>query len=266
LVVVARTGWVAKGLVYALVGILAAPIAFGSERSGDGAPEREASQSGAIAKLADSSVGRAALWAVAIGLGLYVLWRIISILLPAENSAKAWLTRVGYAVSVIVYSALAWSAISFATRERASGETEDSRVDRFSRSLMEHSGGRLLVGALGVALIIVGAFFLHRGVTAGFRDDLRGGGVGPFSHQNIVRLGQIGWCARAGMMGLIGFFVLRAAVRFSPDEAEGLDGSLRRLADSGWGTVMVAAIGLGLLLYGAFCVISAPIERLHGAD
>ena len=34
---------------------------------------------------------------------------------------------------------------------------------------------------------------------------------------------------------------------------------------AGW-AVQVAAIGLGLLIYGAFCVISAPNQRLHGAD
>jgi hypothetical protein len=207
------------------------------------------------------------LWAVGIGLALYVVWRIVSVLLPAENSAKAWATRAGYAVSAIVYAALAWTAISFARRDAASGgQTEDSRVDKFTRDVMENSGGRWLVGLIGAVLIGVAAYFLHKGVTASFRDDLRGGGVGPFTEQQIVRLGQVGWCARAGMMALIGFFLVRAAVKFSPDEAEGLDGSLRRVADSGWGTVMVAAIGLGLLIYGVFCVISAPNQRLHGAD
>jgi hypothetical protein len=265
-VTVARTGWVAKGLVYGLVGVLAMPIAFGSPRVGGETPDQEASQTGAIARIAESSAGKAALWAVAIGLGLYVLWRIVSILLPAENTAKVWATRAGYALSALIYVALAWSAISFARQDSASSETEDSRVDKFSRSLMEQSGGRLLVGVLGVALIAVGAYFVHRGATASFRDDLRGGGVGPLSNRQIVRLGQVGWCARGAMMALVGFFVIRAAVRFSPDEAEGLDGSLRQLADTSWGTLMVVAIGIGLLIYGAFCVISAPIQRLHGAD
>jgi hypothetical protein len=29
---------------------------------------------------------------------------------------------------------------------------------------------------------------------------------------------------------------------------------------------MVLAIGVGLLIYGLFCVISAPIQRLRGAS
>jgi hypothetical protein len=161
---------------------------------------------------------------------------------------------------------LAWSALSFARHDHTAGKTEDSRVESFSRDLMEHSGGRWLVGLIGAVLIAVGAYFAHKGATASFREDLRGGGVGPISHHQIVRLGQVGWLGRAAMMGLIGFFLIRAAVTFNPDDAEGLDGALRRLAATSWGTVMVVAVGVGLLVYGAFCVISAPIERLHSAD
>jgi hypothetical protein len=265
LVVVARAGWLAKGLVYGLAGVLAIPIAMDKlEASGDAS--QEASQTGAIARLAESSAGKAALWAVAIGLGLYVIWRVVSILLPAENSPKAWATRVGYAVSALIYAALAWTAISFASHRSTAGKTEDSRVEQFTRDLMEHSGGRWLVGLLGALLISVGAYFVHKGVTASFRKELRESGVGPFSTTQIVRIGQVGWCARAAMMALLGFFLIRAAVQFSPDEAEGLDGALRRLADASWGTLMVLAIGLGLLIYGFFCVVSAPIQRLRGAS
>ena len=265
LVFVARAGWLAKGLVYGLVGILVLPIAFDSSR-GSGDAGDEASQSGAITRIAENSAGKAALWAVAIGLALYVLWRVVSILLPAQNTAKAWATRAGYAVSAIVYTALAWSAISFATHGTTSAETENSRVERFSADLMEMSGGRWLVGLVGAILIAAGGYFAHKGITASFRKELQGGGVGPLGNEQIVSIGRVGWCARAAMMGLLGFFLIRAAVQFSPDEAEGLDGALRRLADTSWGPFVVLGIGLGLLIYGIFCVVSAPLQRLRGAD
>ena len=265
LVVVARAGWLAKGLVYGLAGVLAIGIAM-DKLPASGDPSQEASQSGAIARIADSSAGAAALWAVAIGLGLYVIWRVVSILLPAENSPMAWATRVGYGVSVLIYTALAWSAVSFASNRARASKTENSRVEQFTRDLMEHSGGRWLVGFVGALLIGVGGYFAHKGATASFRKELREVGVGPLGTKQIVRIGQIGWCARAAMMALVGFFLIRAAVQFSPDEAEGLDGALRRLADTSWGTLMVLAIGIGLLIYGFFCVVSAPIQRLRGAS
>ena len=99
LVVLARAGWLAKGVVNGLVGILAFLIASRSGDGGTGETGDEASTSGAIAKIAESTGGSLVLWLVAAGLGLYVLWRVVSILLPAERSPKTWATRAGYAVS-----------------------------------------------------------------------------------------------------------------------------------------------------------------------
>ena len=114
LVAVMRLGWVAKGVVYLLVGILAVPIAVNGLTSDSPAGGREASQMGAVAELADTSFGVAVLWVIAIGLALYVIWRLISVLLPAENTASVWLTRIGYLISAVVYGMLAWTAASFA--------------------------------------------------------------------------------------------------------------------------------------------------------
>ena len=50
----------------------------------------EASQTGAVAESPNRpSVGRCS-GCVAVGLVLYALWRLVSIVLPAENCAKAW--------------------------------------------------------------------------------------------------------------------------------------------------------------------------------
>lgn len=269
LVALARAGWIAKGVVYGLVGVLAVPIAMnGLDRSQAASTDEEASQLGAIGEIADTSWGTLALWLVAIGLLLYAVWRAVSIALPASNSAKTWATRAGYLVSVIVYSSLAWTAISFArhTSSSAGQESEDARVERFTRDLLDMTGGRWIVGLVGLVVIGVGAFFIHRGVTASFTDELDGGGVGPFSHQTIVHLGQAGWVGRGVMMLLVGWFVFQAARQFDPSDAHGIDGALRDATDSTFGAVLVAVVAAGLLLYGAFCIISAPRARLTNAD
>jgi Domain of Unknown Function (DUF1206) len=263
---VARLGWVAKGIVYAMVGVLAVPIVIqGLEddraRNGGG----EASQLGAVTEIAGSPLGVFALWVVAIGLMLYVFWRLVTVVLPAESSAKTWLTRAGYVVSAVTYSFLAWSAVSFATNGGRSGaETEDAKVERFTRELMEASLGRWLVGAIGVAIVAVGLYFVYKGLRAKFRDELEPTGVGPVSHESIVTLGRIGWVGRGLVMGLIGWFLIAAAVQFRAAEARGFDGSLRKVADSTLGPLVVGFAAVALILYGAFCVISAPRQRLSG--
>jgi hypothetical protein len=265
LVTVARLGWVAKGVVYVVIGLIAVPIALqgATARRAGGA---EASQTGAVAEIAQSSFGSIALWVIALGLALYVLWRVISIVLPAENSAGAWLARAGYVVSAVVYSAVAWSALSFALRKRGAAESDDAKVERYTRELMGMSAGRWLVGAIGVVVVGIGVYFVIRGLAAKFRDELEPGGVGPLSHESIVTLGRVGWAGRGVVMILVGWFITRAAVNFRPDEAQGIDGALRQVTGSTLGALLVGLAAVGLIVYGLFCVISAPRERLTGAD
>ncbi len=262
LVTLGRVGWVAKGVVYAIFGFLAFVIA----RNG-GASSDEASPRGAVGKVAESSAGTALLWVLAIGLILYSLWRLVCAVLPGDDDAEAAVTRVGYLVSAIFYGALAWTAISFARSgggQSQSAGSDDARVSKLTGDLMGHTGGRFLVGVIGVVFLVLGGVFTYQAVSRKFERDLDPGGVGPVGHEAIVKLGVVGWIARAVTMVLIGVFLLRAAIDYDAEEARGLDDVLRRTADSGAGAVLVAVTGIGLILYGAFAALSAPRQRLAG--
>jgi hypothetical protein len=264
----ARLGWVAKGVVYLLLGIIAIPIARAAHGADDGGSgDTQASQTGAVARIAESGWGELALWAVAIGLMFYVVWRLVSLALPAENSAKAWVTRLGYLVSVIVYAFLAWTAVSYARAgTSAQGESEDSRIERLTAEWLQKPAGQWLIGLIGVVVIGIGVAFVYRGIKADFRKELEPRGVGPISHETIVGLGRAGWVGRGVMMGIVGFFLTRSAIRFRPDEAKGIDGALREATSSGVGRGLVWVVVVGLVIYGIFCIVSAPRERLRGAD
>jgi len=275
LVALGRAGWSAKGAVFVVAGALAFSISTSDQgTSGSGgaggdpgaAGAQEASQSGAMARIAESSAGTAALWAIGIGLLLYAAWRVVTILLPAENTAKVWGARAGWGISALTYGALAWTAISLASdRASSSAQSENGRVERWTADLMGHTGGRWLVGLVGLVVVATGAYFAYLGITARFRDELEPRGVGPLRQEPVVKLGQAGHLGRAATNALVGFFLARAAWTFDPDEAEGLDGALRRLVDTGWGPAVVVFVGIGLVLFGAFCIVSAPIRRLQGA-
>jgi hypothetical protein len=278
LVKLARVGWVAKGVVYILTGVLALLIGLEAARN-DGATgaasgtgsQTEASQSGAITAIAENTGGAVLLWVMAAGLILYAVWRLVTVALPADNSAKAWATRLGYLVSAIVYLALAFTAVAIASSPgggSGGGESggEDGRIERFTRELMDTSGGRILVGAIGVGLFVLAGVFLWKAISASFERELIHRGVGPVSYQRLVLLGRVGWVGRAVMMALIGFFLVRAAIEFDPEDANGLDDALREAAGSSAGTVLVIVVAVGLLVYGVFCVMSAPRQRLVGAE
>jgi hypothetical protein len=77
------------------------------------------------------------------------------------------------------------------------------------------------------------------------------------------RLGAIGEIGRGIGIGLVGFFLLRSAMSYNPNEATGLDGALRRVATSGWGVFVVLVVGIGFAAYGIFCLATFTHRRLQ---
>lgn len=260
-----RVGWVAKGIVYGLTGALALLIGLRATSGSSSGADGEASQTGAIARIAQNAFGAALLFLMAAGLIIYAVWRLVTAALPGDGGLKGWATRLGYLVSAVTYSLLAVTAISFARNPGKPADGEDGKVEKLTADFMNHSGGRIAIFVVGAVLIAIAAAFVWKAVSATFTSQLLPGSVGPVSHRMLVVLGRIGWIGRAGMMALIGFFLCRAAINFDPNDAQGLDGSLRKATESGAGTVLVLVVGAGLLVYGVFCALSAPKRRLIGA-
>ena len=88
-------------------------------------------------------------------------------------------------------------------------------------------------------------------------------GMSEGRRQLMKALFWIGEIGRGVAMGLIGFFLARAAVRYDASDATGLDGALRRLADSSWGPFVVALVGIGFVAYALYCLATFTRRRLH---
>jgi hypothetical protein len=260
---IGRAGWLAKGVVYTLTGVLALTVVTDPFDVSEG----EANQTGAIAKIAQQPFGEVLLWAMAIGLFIYAAWRIVTVALPADTDGHALVKRAGYVVSAIVYVSLALTAISLARHPGTSGaEGEDSRIGSFTADVMGWTGGRWLVAAIGLTVIGIGVYFLVKAVTGKFEKELEHRSVGPLSWSAIRKMGVVGWIGRAAMMGLIGVFLVRAAIQFDPNEARGLDDSLRRIADHPFGVLTVLVVAVGLIVYGAFCIVTVPSQKVVATD
>jgi hypothetical protein len=114
-----------------------------------------------------------------------------------------------------------------------------------------------------VVVIAAGLYRLVKGATQDVEDELDLSGL---SRQRIVwsrRLGSVGELGRGAAIGVIGVFLLRAAITFDPNEATGLDGALRRLSLQTWGLAVVAVIALGFVAYGVFCLATFTHRRLQ---
>lgn len=259
---IGRVGWFAKGVVYAIAGILALIVAVKGPRWTNGSGTDEASPTGAIKTVAGSGAGTVLLWLLAIGMIIYACWRLVSAFLPGGTDAKAWIHRIGYVVSAIVYSTFAVSAILL-TRRAPQTENGNRKVTDISASFMDNAAGRWVIGAVGLVIIGVGLYRIAKGVKLDVNDELDLSGMSAERITWTKRIGAIGEIGRGIGIGLVGFFMLRAAVTYNPNEATGLDGALRRLATTGWGTIIVYAVGIGFVAYGVFCLTTFLHRRLQ---
>jgi hypothetical protein len=92
------------------------------------------------------------------------------------------------------------------------------------------------------------------------RMDLTGASTG--TRAGVEKLGVTGGVARGAVVGLAGVFATIAAVRFTPSQAEGMDGTLRAFAGTPLGPPLLAVMAVGLIAFGAFSWCEARWRRI----
>ena len=68
--------------------------------------------------------------------------------------------------------------------------------------------------------------------------------------------------ARAVVFAVISWFFFKAAIEYDPQQADGLDGALRKIAAQPYGTWLLAIVAVGLFAYGVFCLIQARYREV----
>ena len=115
-----------------------------------------------------------------------------------------------------------------------------------------------MIIALGVCA--VGVYFVQKGVRRTFVDDITTppGTLGTW----LLRIGTAGYIAKGVAVTVIGILFGVAAVTADPSEASGLDGALKSLVALPFGVILLAAVALGLIAYGVYCMLRARYARL----
>lgn len=254
--VVARTGLVAKGLSFGLVGALAIKLAIGS---GGEATSRE----GALAQLSHHAFGKVALIALVIGFAAYALWRFVQAAAESpdeeDGKAKVWGKRAGYVGRGLIYAALAYSTVRILAGGGQS-ESQNERAHKSAAMVLGWPAGRVIVVAAGLAIVGVGLWNLYRGLATKFDDKWRAGELSPAVRKWGTRVGVVGHVARFVVFGLVGVFLVKAALDYKPKDAIGIDGALQKLAHASYGPWLLGLTAAGLVAYGVYCLVDARLR------
>jgi hypothetical protein len=218
---------------------------------------------GALQLIDEASGGGLALYVLAAGLLAYAVGRILEVttLATSEMDAKE---KVQAVVVSLIYLALAVTALTLARKAGSdsggggggSGEQQGTAV------LFGLPAGRAIVGLLGLGGLALGAYSAYKGVTQAFLPTLRTSEMSATVRTWATRLGVAAYVTRGVIFGLVGWFLLQAAIDYDAEEAVGLDVAQRTVADAGWGRAVLTAIAVGLLAYGLFCWLEARYRRV----
>jgi hypothetical protein len=252
--VLARAGYAARGIIYLLIGVLALRLAqgLGGQRPG---------QQGAMQQIAAQPFGHALLILMAIGLGSYAIWRATQALVghTPEYGQHSAADRVGAAASGLAYAGFCVLAIS--VLQGTAGNSSKTPKDT-TAGVLQWPAGRELVAIGGLVFIGIAIYQAYLGLSKKFLTYSKTAEMSAPVRAAFTRVGQVGLVARAIAFGLIGIFVLKAAIDYKPKEAVGIDGALARLTHHSYGTGALFIVACGLIAFGIYSFADARFRKI----
>ncbi|WP_320785218.1 DUF1206 domain-containing protein [Streptomyces sp. CRN 30] len=252
----ARAGLTARGVIYLLVGLLALQIAFG-----DG--DRQADRGGALAEMAEQPFGSVLLWALGIGVVGMAVWRLSETVFGAAGAdGRSWRKRLTAAARCVFYTVVAYSVLSFAAGSGGGSNSSDEQSRDVTAKALGWPGGQWLVAAAGAGVVAAGLWIGVRAVLRKYHKHLRLGQMSRSTRRTVDITGVAGGAARGLVFAVAGIFAIRAAIAYEPDEAKGLDDTIRSFAEAPMGQALLTAVAAGLLLFGVFSFAMARWRKV----
>jgi hypothetical protein len=251
----ARTGFVAKGVVYLLLGGLALQFALG----GGG---RITDSRGAVVSLLQEPYGRLTIGALAVGLALYAGWRCLEAFGDANRKGtnlQGLGARAGYFLSACVYGTLAFDAARLAgSPARASSGNERE----LPPLLFESAAGEWAVMAVAVALVVYGIVQGWRAFSRRLSDRLNLGRLSSQARPWVMRVSRFGIGARAVVLTLMGVIMFRRSASLRAAADTDTAESLRLLSTLPTGGWILAGVAAGLMAYGVYQFVHARYRAI----
>jgi hypothetical protein len=250
----ARGGFVCYGVIHLLFAWLALQVAFGNSAG-------ESDQSGALRIVAKQPAGKYLLILIVIGMFAMALWQAFEAAIGASgvSSKTDKAERVVSGFRTILYAYFGWLGIKVLQGANASQAKSQQET---TSALMNATGGRWLVGLIGLVVVGVGVGLMWYGLKKKFEQHLNTQRMRASVHATVRRLGIAGYTAKGIAYAIAGVLFVAAAVTYDAGKARGLDGALTTLARQSYGPWLLGAVALGIAAFGVYCFFQARYRKV----
>lgn len=253
----ATLGYLAKGVLWVLMGGLTLQAAFGI-----GSPRVD--QNVVLLRLFSQPFGRYTLIVLAIGLGSYAFWRIMQAFFDPDRLGKDFLgvvNRAGYVIAGLGYAGMAFAALELSMGNGSSGSSE-KMTQLLTAQLLSFPLGSWIVGLIGAAITGLGIYQVYLGYSSRFEKTFEEGDMTPQERRWAIRIGRFGHISRSTVIAVIGIIFIHAAIQYEPDEVGFFGQALRSLSDQPYGVYIIGVLGLGLMAFGVYSMVLARYRRI----
>jgi fumarate reductase subunit D len=254
-----RLGYVVRGALYAVMGLLALGFALGV---GGG---QTTDLSGSLVFLISNPLGKLVLVVVAVGLGAYAVWgftRAIYDPLHRGRDAGGYAARLGFVSSAISYAAIVFFALRILV---GSGGGAGDSTQKSIAAILTHPGGGPLTIVIGLVAILIGLGQFLEAYRATFKEDLKGAEMSTSERDIAIKLGRFGMLARGVIFLIIGWFLVQAGMHHDAGQVQGFGGAFLFLLGQPFGRVVLGIVALGFVALGLHSFACARWIRLMGS-
>ncbi len=242
------------GFYVVLTGITIRIALFG------GASSKQADAHGALSLVSRPLVGKMAIAAVALGFILFGIGRLVG---AVQDGSVSVGRRLMTALQGLFYLGLAYVPASYLAGNHQTGSQQEQQ--KTTARLLAMPGGREIVFALGVIMVIVCVQQIRGALVQNFRDGLALDHAPRLVRRLAGTFGTVGITARALVFMPIGVFLMISAVQFNPGKSYGTDAELLRLSGYTWGIAILTAVAAGLSVFVMFSAIETRYREVVSA-
>lgn len=241
-------GCISTGLIYTAIGIIAILSYLKLKEGG-------ADEGSLLAFMYDYLTGKIFVWIVLLGTLSYIAWRIYEAIKDPYNYGKSWkgiMMRLGIGLSSIADVLIAYSAVMVIfgiSQIREDGQPTEER--EMVGSMLQKNWGEEIIITLGVIIALTAIVQFHYGVTRGYRERLNIARFGNKTKKLVHSLAWTGYLARGIIIGIIGFFFIKAGFLEDPDDVVNTDKAFNFLGDH-VGHFAFILVAIGTICYGLF--------------
>jgi hypothetical protein len=248
-----RLGYVAKGVIYLLIGTLAFRLAAGLEGG------RLVDPTGALRIVFQQPFGMVLLFVTGVGILTYSAWQLVEGIWDTRRKGGGWgwWDRSLTMIKGAAYGSVGIQAIRMVLGLRAAQGNELAE-DVISFPLV----GSIFLALVGVGVAVYGLFEIKAAAQSKFGDDLDHHRLRREAGAWAIVVGRVGNIARGIILTLMGTAFVSAGLDRDPEKAGGISDALGTLFSQPYGIALVALVGGGLALFGIFQLLHARYARL----